>query len=291
MYRLFIYIISALVNLYSFASGNALASQQLPLYELSATINPEQHTIDGSVRITLQKSTACKIRTEGLTIARLLINSRETHPVQGIIDIRDTQSDTLIEIRYSASFAPGPAEGKGDLLNAAAPNCISPEGIMLLNSWYPAIDGLCRYKLSAEIPEHLEAISESETTTVSIRNGRKNIIFDFAHPLPGITLIAGAYVLRTEIFRGIALRTLFFVEDRELADNYLAHTKRYIELYESLLGPFPYKTFAIVENRFQTGYSLPTYTLLAPRSYACRLLWKRRLVTKYCISGSGIMFM
>ena len=77
-----------------------------------------------------------------------------------------------------------------------------------------------------------------------------------------MTLVAGAYVTRTETFHGIALKTLFFSEDQKLADNYLAHTKRYIELYEALLGPFPYKTFSIVENRFQTGYSLPTYTLL-----------------------------
>ncbi len=133
---------------------------------------------------------------------------------------------------------------------------------MLLTCWYPTIDGLGHYKLSAEIPEHFEAVSEAETTAVKSSSGRKNITFDFPHPLPGVTLVAGAYVTRTETFHGIALKTLFFSEDQKLADNYLAYTKRYIELYEALLGPFPYKTFAIVENRFQTGYSLPTYTLL-----------------------------
>jgi uncharacterized iron-regulated protein len=256
------YIIVAALMLFCFSPGAVRAGQQLPVYELIVSIDPARHTIHGSVRITVQKGTACKIRMADLTIARLLVNSRETRPVQGIIDIRDTQSDTVVEITYSASFAPGPAEQKGDFLNSSAPNSISSEGVMLLHDWYPTIDGLGHYKLSAVIPEHFEAVSESETTAVKSSSGMKNITFDFPHPLPGVTLIAGAYVTRTESFHDIALKTFFFAEDQTLADNYLANTKRYIELYESLLGPFPYKTFAIVENRFQTGYSLPTYTLL-----------------------------
>ena len=229
---------------------------------LTVSIDPARHTIRGSARISVPKGAACKINMLDFTIQQLLVNKREARPVQGIIDIRAAQNDTVVEIEYSASFAPGSAEQKGDFLNSPAPNSISNEGVMLLHDWYPAIGGLCLYKLTAEVPEHFEAVSESETTTVKSSNGLKNIAFDFPHPLPGITLVAGTYVTRTETFHGIALKTLFFAEDRELADNYLAHTKRYIELYEALLGPFPYKTFAIVENRFQTGYSLPTYTLL-----------------------------
>jgi len=32
-----------------------------------------------------------------------------------------------------------------------------------------------------------------------------------------------------------------------------------------MLGAFPYKSFSIVENRYQTGYSFPTYTLLGSK--------------------------
>ena len=256
------YIIAAVLMLLCFAPGNVRAGQQLPVYELIVSIDPAGHTIRGTARISVQKGAACRINILDFTIQQLLVNKREARPVQGIIDIRDTQNDTVVEIEYNASFAPGSAEQKGDFLNSPAPNSISNEGVMLLHDWYPAIGGLCFYKLTAEMPEHFEAVSESETTTVKSSKGLKNIAFDFPHPLPGITLAAGTYVTRTETFHGIALKTFLFTEDRELADTYLAHTKRYIELYESLLEPFPYKTFAIVENRFQTGYSLPTYTLL-----------------------------
>ena len=182
--QIYNYSIAALLILYCFIPGSAHATQQLPLYELAVKIDPARHTMQGLARITLQKGTACKINAQNFDLQRVLINNKDEKPLQGMIDIRAAQQDTLVEITYSASFAPGPAEGKGDLLNAAAPNCISPEGIMLLNSWYPTIDGLGHYKLSAEIPEHFEAVSEAETTTVKSSSGRKNIIFDFPHPLP-----------------------------------------------------------------------------------------------------------
>jgi len=35
-----------------------------------------------------------------------------------------------------------------------------------------------------------------------------------------------------------------------------------LELYDHLIGSFPYKRFSIVENFLPTGYSMPTYTLL-----------------------------
>jgi len=33
-------------------------------------------------------------------------------------------------------------------------------------------------------------------------------------------------------------------------------------MYEDLIGPFPFKRFAVVENILPTGYSMPTFTLL-----------------------------
>ncbi|MDQ7055229.1 MAG: M1 family aminopeptidase [Persephonella sp.] len=45
-------------------------------------------------------------------------------------------------------------------------------------------------------------------------------------------------------------------------DRYLQKTEEYIKLYSQKIGKFPYKRFAIVENFFPTGYSMPTFTLI-----------------------------
>lgn len=53
--------------------------------------------------------------------------------------------------------------------------------------------------------------------------------------------------------------------DRELADTYLETTQKYINFYSSLFGEYPYKKFALVENFWETGYGLPSFTLLGSK--------------------------
>jgi len=54
-------------------------------------------------------------------------------------------------------------------------------------------------------------------------------------------------------------------EDKELADRYLETTQKYVNFYSSLLGEYPYKKFALVENFWETGYGLPSFTLLGSK--------------------------
>ena len=53
--------------------------------------------------------------------------------------------------------------------------------------------------------------------------------------------------------------------DASIAGKYLAATAQYIEMYRSLIGPYPYGKFALVENFWETGYGMPTFTLLGPQ--------------------------
>jgi hypothetical protein len=50
--------------------------------------------------------------------------------------------------------------------------------------------------------------------------------------------------------------------DPALAQKYIGATDRYLRMYSSLLGQYPYGKFALVENFWDTGYGLPSFTLL-----------------------------
>jgi hypothetical protein len=52
--------------------------------------------------------------------------------------------------------------------------------------------------------------------------------------------------------------------DDGLANKYLDATTRYIALYDKLIGPYPYTKFALVENFWETGLGMPSFTLLGP---------------------------
>ncbi|MFQ5560444.1 MAG: M20/M25/M40 family metallo-hydrolase, partial [Nitrospinota bacterium] len=63
----------------------------------------------------------------------------------------------------------------------------------------------------------------------------------------------------------VAAMAFLWTPDDRLANKYLEVTAQYLQMYEKLLGPFPYKKFALVENFWETGYGMPSFTLLGPR--------------------------
>jgi aminopeptidase N len=54
-------------------------------------------------------------------------------------------------------------------------------------------------------------------------------------------------------------------DDPALAERYLGAGARHLAMYERLLGPYPHPKFAVVENFWETGYGMPSFTLLGPR--------------------------
>jgi uncharacterized iron-regulated protein len=69
-------------------------------------------------------------------------------------------------------------------------------------------------------------------------------------------------VVKKERYGSVEVATYLLPEDQGLADRYLAQTKKYLEMYEEILGPYPFRRFAVVENIQPTGYGMPTFTLL-----------------------------
>ena len=53
--------------------------------------------------------------------------------------------------------------------------------------------------------------------------------------------------------------------DETLANRYLDASARYLEMYQNLLGVYPYSKFALVENFWETGFGMPSFTLLGSK--------------------------
>ncbi|MFO0984425.1 MAG: M28 family peptidase [Planctomycetota bacterium] len=53
--------------------------------------------------------------------------------------------------------------------------------------------------------------------------------------------------------------------DPNLAEKFLEATAQDLAMYAKLIGPYPYAKFALVENFWETGYGMPSFTLLGPQ--------------------------
>ncbi|MCB1803166.1 MAG: M20/M25/M40 family metallo-hydrolase, partial [Gammaproteobacteria bacterium] len=80
-----------------------------------------------------------------------------------------------------------------------------------------------------------------------------------------ISVAGGPLTVYTENAGMVEAQVYLREPDPALAAKYLDATSRYLRMYNELLGAYPYRKFALVENFWETGYGMPSYTLLGPQ--------------------------
>lgn len=145
----------------------------------------------------------------------------------------------------------------GDM--AQTPGLISEDGVFLslASQWFPTLDHeRFSFTLRTQLPQGWHAVSQGR----ELDDGG----WQEKAPQDDIYLVAAPY----HIYRKqtpIAEAMVFLrQEDRPTADRYLEATSHYLDLYSRLLGDYPYAKFALVENFWETGYGMPSFTLLGP---------------------------
>ena len=235
-------------------------------YVLTVSFDTPASRIRGVAKIPVQSGQEIKLNKGTLQLIDIRLDGQKIDfPEQdGIVRIFPSRQGVM-EIQYAGRFKhPNPPEGTIEQGAMNLPSdMVDERGIFLTGMWYPQLDETCNYHLTATLPDGYEAISEAETVRKGTNDGQTVFSFTFPHPLDSIHLIAtNRYAIIREHLNGIEIFAYFFQEDAGLAQTYIQHTKRYLRLYENLIGLYPYKRFSIVENFLPTGYSMPTYTLL-----------------------------
>jgi hypothetical protein len=142
---------------------------------------------------------------------------------------------------------------------------IGEEGVYLSEAthWYPSQPKtLSTFQLNVTLPSEYEVISEGDFLGRDIDKNLANVSWDIPYPTESLHLIAGRYIVTKSSYNDIEVSTYFFPEEQHLSDSYIQAVKRYLQMYEKMIGAYPYKKFSVVENFFPTGYGMPSFTLL-----------------------------
>ena len=168
-----------------------------------------------------------------------------------------------VTIRYSGiiqhplgKLSQGYADGRN-----TTPGMISEQGVFLSMSsyWFPVVDGaLVSFDVQLGLPDGWAAISQGQ-------RGDQPNSWHMAKPQDDIYLIAGKYQVYQKKTPVATAQIYLRNPDPGLAEKYLDATEFYLSLYQKLLGDYPYAKFALVENFWESGYGMPSFTLLGPR--------------------------
>jgi hypothetical protein len=256
-----------------------LHAAELIHHDLKVTLHPEERRLTATDTVTLPKDSPKEIEfllhsglkptssTPGVKIVKERNTSgavpREIFKVKLLPEMRS------FTIEYSGTiYHPIESTGKEQARGFQdTPGLISAEGVYLAGNsvWYPQFGPkLVTFTLDIELPAGWDAVSEGSGGVYEKKVEFTKVRWDSPEPMDEIHLVAFRFTEYAKISNNLTAMVFLRTPDEGLANKYLDATVRYITMYDRLIGPYPYKKFALVENFWETGFGMPSFTLLGP---------------------------
>jgi aminopeptidase N len=186
---------------------------------------------------------------DGAPTNRYVFSSTSTNSSQLVISyagsIYDLAEQDSAEYAQSFSETTGIIDDLGVYLSKAS-------------MWIPEFDtDLITFDVQVEFADNANTwtvVSQGD------RNGENAWIS--SQPMEEVYLVAADFTEYSVAAGGIEMLAYLRQPDSNLANKYLDATERYLALYEPLLGEYPFSKFALIENFWETGYGMPSFTLL-----------------------------
>jgi hypothetical protein len=268
----------------------------MPRYALDVTLDPKARTLDARAVVELPAAAAGRA-VEFLLAAPLEIVESEPRAeklpaggTRGFVGINGSSADPNAAgamasnraARYRVQLPPGatrlvlryrgrvdfgfetPAQEYARGFNETA-GVIKDDGVYLAGAtlWYPYLgDSLFTFELTARAPEGWQLISPGNGTA---RDAQGVARWRSDAPLDELHIVGGPLTRYARAAGAVAAEVYLRKPDEALAAKYLESTARNLEMYRGLIGTYPYEKFALVENFWETGYGMPSFTLLGPQ--------------------------
>lgn len=125
------------------------------------------------------------------------------------------------------------------------------------SQWYPSTSkALHVFELTAELPKGWVSLSQGEQVKATWHE---------TQPQQALYFLAGPFKVYSEPGKYATAQVYLQATDDELAKKYLAATHQYLEVYSKQLGAYPYRKFVTVESFWETGWGMPSFTLLGSK--------------------------
>ncbi len=150
-----------------------------------------------------------------------------------------------------------------------SPGIICTKGVYLAGStyWVPNFkDKLMTFSLTTELPKDWRTISQGKRTQEKTLPEKHTDTWVCNKPQEEVFLIAAHfYEYSYDMNNGVRAMAFLRSPDEGLANKYLEVTEQYMDMDNEMLGKYPYSKFALVENFWETGYGMPSFTLLGEK--------------------------
>lgn len=148
------------------------------------------------------------------------------------------------------------------------PGIIGADGVFIdgTSGWYPYLpDTMLEFRMTVTLPAGWLAVSQGRGPDPKETAQGVQVSWREEQPQDDIYLVAARFHLYQQETPHGEAQVYLRQPDAALAERYLTATAHYLDIYSRLLGRYPYAKFALVENFWETGYGMPSFTLLGSR--------------------------
>lgn len=275
------------------SGGSHFGENSVENFEIEVTINPESSSLEGKAKLKFKNPILKRSSVKLLKSLEILSVEHHTGKLNYTININDPSYNEIIfdnptiinqkyggngikeandvTIKYKGIVYNPPDETNLIQRHSRTAGIISAknnEGIYLPGgSFYPQTDkDIAKFDVKVTIPADFTIVTSGE---IVVTKSGSNSIYSITteKPIDGMILVGGKYIKDSIIYKDVEFSVYKFA-DLIKSEDYITAMKEYYDLYTDLFGPYPYKSFHVVENFFASGFGMPGYTLLSGRLMA-----------------------
>lgn len=178
---------------------------------------------------------------------------------------------TYLVLEYSGKIDDKIHEGEVEYARgfSETSGIISEQGIYLAGAtfWIPHFDfaKTFSFQLAVDLPEEWKVVSQGKRIELLTKNGMTKTVYSCPEPMDEIYIIAAKFTEFSQKHGEIDVQAFLRTPDAALSKKYLETTGFYLDIFEQLIGKYPFSKFALVENFWETGYGMPSFTLLGEK--------------------------
>jgi hypothetical protein len=266
-------------------------------YEIDVDLRPPAHALDGRVTVELATEPP-RSRAKGalelqlhpdldvatLEVTGATLRRHRTRPGRGgdpgqvrptthRLVLTDLGGSLRVTLSYSGALFQDVAAGEkeGEIHNLQVSAHVGEEGLYLDRSgyWYPRLPaeddadparGLSHYALSVTPVAGFELVAGLERAGDG-PDGRLRWSSPF--PLEGLVLLGGPHRRLSRRHGDVTLHAVLPAGKEAVAQDILDASAEYLDRYEPLVGPYPFREFTVLEAFFSSGFAFPAVTQIA----------------------------
>ena len=244
-------------------------------HDLAVGLDPVTHSLE--VRDVLRLPDDIELKGVELVLSEALVlrSSTPTLKVIGTTDGRTRYGIAdptagfggTLTIEYGGPFDFGLSAASDEYTRGfrESRGALGPEGVYLHGGsrWIPDVEGrMVTFAMDVNGPADWHLISQGGGDS-QVSEGRAH--WESSLATDEIYIVGGPLTRFRDQAGEIEILTYFHEADGALANKYLEATAQYLQMYTELIGPYPYGKFALVENFWETGFGMPSFTLLGPQ--------------------------